>query len=60
MMNALRSIQTAIQDPQSAALLLESAKQLLNREWRATHPHEELGLQVDSSIWGAGGGLYMP
>jgi hypothetical protein len=60
MMNALRSIQTAIQDPQSAALLLQSAKQLLNQEWRATHPHEELGLQVDSSIWGAGGGVYMP
>jgi hypothetical protein len=50
--NALRSIQTAIQDPNSAQLLLMAAKDLLNKEWRATHPHEELGIQIDGSIWG--------
>lgn len=53
MMNALRSIQTAIQDPQGAALLLEAAKGLLQQEWRATHPQEQLGLQVDPGTWGA-------
>jgi hypothetical protein len=50
--NALRSIQTAIQDPNGAQVLLMAAKDLLNKEWRATHPHEELGLQIDGSIWG--------
>lgn len=51
--NALRSIQTAITDPNGAMLLLQTAKQLLNAEWRAVHPHEELGIQVDPAIWGA-------
>jgi hypothetical protein len=51
-MNALRSIQTAIQDPQGAQVLLMAAKDQLNQEWRAMHPHEELGIQIDSSIWG--------
>jgi hypothetical protein len=50
--NAMRSIQTAATDPNAANLLLMAAKDLLNKEWRATHPHEELGLQIDGSIWG--------
>jgi hypothetical protein len=57
--NAMRSIMTAVQDPASAQALLQTAKQQLNAEWRATHPHEELGLNIDASTWGAGG-LYMP
>lgn len=59
LMNALRSIQTAIQDPQGAALLLNAAKDLLNKEWRSMHPDENLGLQVDPTIWGASA-IYMP
>jgi hypothetical protein len=53
MLNALRSIQTAATDPQGAALLLETAKQLLQREWRSTHPQDQMGLQVDPGTWGA-------
>jgi hypothetical protein len=53
MMNALRSIQTGVQDPQGAGLLLEAAKQLLQREWRSTHPQEQMGIQVDPGTWGA-------
>jgi hypothetical protein len=50
--NAIRSVQTAVTDPNGAQVLLQSAKNQLNAEWRASHPHEEMGLQVDSSIWG--------
>ncbi len=53
MMNALRAIQTSTTDPQGGGLLLEAAKQLLQREWRSTHPQEQMGMQVDSSTWGA-------
>ena len=59
MLDAMRSVQTSITDPNAAAALRASAKDLLNQEWRSTHPHEELGLNVDSEIWGAGGS-YMP
>jgi hypothetical protein len=59
MLNAMRSVQTAIVDPQGAAVLLQSAKDLLNREWRATHPHETLSLQIDPTTWGANA-IYMP
>ena len=52
MLNAMRSIQTATTDPTSAQVLMEAAKDLLNKEWRSTHPHEELGLQVDPDTWG--------
>jgi hypothetical protein len=52
MMNAMRAIMTATQDPNSANLLLMAAKDLLNKEWRATHPHEELGLQFDPGTFG--------
>jgi hypothetical protein len=60
LMNALRSIATAIQDPNGAAVLLQAAKAQLNAEWRATHPQEELGIQIDSSIWGCNSGVQMP
>lgn len=50
--NALRSIQTATTDPMAAQALLQAAKGLMNQEWRATHPHEELTLQFDPAIWG--------
>lgn len=53
MQNALRSIATAVSDPNSAQVLLMAAKTQLNAEWRATHPQEELILQVDSSVWGS-------
>lgn len=59
LMDALRSVQTATSDPNGALLLLQSAKTHLNNEWRATHPNEQLGIQIDSSIWGASG-IYMP
>ena len=52
MFNAMRAVQAATEDPQGAALLIESAKDLLNKEWRSTHPHEELQIQIDPSIWG--------
>jgi hypothetical protein len=52
-MNAMRSIQTGVTDPQAAAMLLQAAKETLQREWRATHPNEQLGIQVDSNTWGA-------
>ena len=52
MLNAMRSIQTAVTDPTSAQVLMEAAKDLLNKEWRSTHPHEQLGLQVDPDTWG--------
>lgn len=57
--NALRSIQTATTDPNSAQVLLMAAKSLLNQEWRATHPHEGLELQFDPSTWG-GSMIQMP
>jgi hypothetical protein len=53
MLNAMRAVQTAVTDPSSAQMLLEAAKDLLNKEWRATHPHEQLGIQVDPDIWGS-------
>jgi hypothetical protein len=59
LMNAMRSIQTGIQNPQGAQVLLASAKDMLNAEWRASHPHEELGIQIDPSTWG-GSAIYMP
>lgn len=52
-MNALRSIQTSITDPTGGQALLMMAKDQLNREWRATHPNEQLALNIDSSIWGS-------
>ena len=52
MLNAMRAIQTAITDPSSAQVLMDSAKDLLNKEWRSTHPHEQLGIQIDSDTWG--------
>jgi hypothetical protein len=53
MLNALRAIQTGATDPQGAEMLLQAAKAQLQREWRATHPHEQIGIQVDSNTWGA-------
>jgi hypothetical protein len=50
--NAMRAVQTAMTDPQSAAMLVMAAKDLLNKEWRSTHPHEELQINIDPSIWG--------
>jgi hypothetical protein len=52
LMNAMRSIETATMDAASAAALLQSAKVLLQQEWRATHPQEQLGMQVDPSTFG--------
>lgn len=52
MLNAMRAIQTAITDPNSAQALMDAAKDLLNKEWRSMHPHEQLGIQVDSDTWG--------
>jgi hypothetical protein len=59
LLNGMRAIQTAATDPQASAMLLQAAKQQLNQEWRTTHPQEELGLQVDPSIWGSSF-IYMP
>jgi hypothetical protein len=53
MMNALRAIMTATQDPNGANVLLMAAKDQLNKEWRATHPHEQMGIQIDPAIWGS-------
>jgi hypothetical protein len=50
--NAMRSIQTAQSDPMSANVLIMAAKDQLNKEWRATHPNEELIINIDPSIWG--------
>jgi hypothetical protein len=52
MLNAMRAIMTGIQDPNAAQVLLMAAKDMLNKEWRATHPNEEFGLQIDPSTWG--------
>lgn len=57
--NALRSIMTAASDPNSAQVLLAAAKDMLNKEWRASHPQEGLELQFDPSIWG-GSMITMP
>jgi hypothetical protein len=57
---ALRSIQTATSDPNSAQVLRMSAKDLLNKEWRASHPHEEMILQFDPNIWGGSSSICMP
>jgi hypothetical protein len=59
LMHAMRAIMTMVQDPAGAEQILGIAKQHLDAEWRATHPHEELGMQIDSSIWGASA-TYMP
>ena len=59
MLNLMRAIQTGMSDPAGANALQMAAKQLLNQEWRSVHPHAELGLQVDSSIWGSSF-IYMP
>jgi hypothetical protein len=59
MFHAMRAVMTAATDPNAAALLLQAAKDLLNKEWRATHPHEELGIQIDPSTWG-GSMITMP
>lgn len=53
MFNAMRSIQTAVTDPQGAMMLLQAGKDQLNQEWRASHPNEELSIQIDPDIWGA-------
>jgi len=58
-MNLMRAIQTGMTDPAGQNALQMAAKNLLNQEWRITHPHEELTLQVDSSIWGSSF-IYMP
>jgi hypothetical protein len=58
-MYAMRSIQTSTQDPGTAQNLLALAGEQLNAEWRATHPQEELGIQIDPTIWG-GSAIYMP
>jgi hypothetical protein len=50
--NVLRSISVSPTDPQMSAALLISAKENMNKEWRATHPHEELQIQIDPSVWG--------
>ena len=50
--NAMRAVMTSATDPNAANLLLMAAKDLLNKEWRATHPQEELGLQFDPGTWG--------
>jgi hypothetical protein len=52
MLNAMRAVQTAITDPNSAQVLMDAAKDLLNKEWRSTHPHDQMGLQVDPDTWG--------
>jgi hypothetical protein len=59
MFHAMRSVMTATTDPNAATMLLQVAKDLLNKEWRATHPHEELGIQIDPSTWG-GSMITMP
>ena len=53
MLNAMRAIQTAMTDPNAANVLLMAAKDLLNKEWRATHPHESMGIQIDPDTWGS-------
>ena len=53
MLALMRAIQTGMTDPQGAAVLQQAAKVLLNQEWRANHPHEELSIQVDPAIWGS-------
>jgi hypothetical protein len=58
-MNLMRAIQTGMTDPAGQNALQMAAKTLLNQEWRITHPHEELTLQVDPSIWGSSF-IYMP
>jgi hypothetical protein len=59
LMNAMRSIQTGMTNPQGAEMLLMAAKDTLNKEWRSTHPNEELDIQIDSTIWG-GSMITMP
>ena len=51
-MNAMRSIQTAIVDPNAAQVLIMAAKDMLNKEWRSTHPNESMGIQIDGTTWG--------
>jgi hypothetical protein len=57
--HTMRSIQTAISDPGASTALLQVAKDLLNKEWRATHPNEQLGINIDPSTWG-GSMITMP
>jgi hypothetical protein len=52
MLSAMRAVQTAVSDPNSANVLLMAAKDLLNKEWRAMHPQEQLGIQIDPDTWG--------
>lgn len=52
MFNAMRAVMTAATDPNAANLLIMAGKDQLNKEWRATHPNEELQIQIDPSIWG--------
>ena len=59
MFHAMRAVETAKTDPNASMLLLQVAKDLLNKEWRATHPHEELTINIDPSTWG-GSMLTMP
>lgn len=59
MLNAMRAIQTSITDPSSAQVLMEAAKDLLNKEWRASNPNASLGLQFDPDTWG-GSMITMP
>jgi hypothetical protein len=59
MFNAMRAIQTAVTDPNSAQVLLEAAKDLLNKEWRSSHPNDQLGIQIDPSTFG-GSMITMP
>lgn len=51
-LNAMRSIQTATQDPNAANVLMMAAKDLMQKEWRSTHPHEQMGIQIDPDTWG--------
>jgi len=52
-LNAMRGVNAAMTDPTAQQAFFQMAKNQLNAEWRATHPHEELHLQVDPSIWGS-------
>ena len=53
LLNAMRAVNAGMTDPNAQTAFLQIAKQQLNAEWRATHPHEELGIQIDPSIWGS-------
>ena len=59
LLNAMRSVQASANDPQAAGAFLQIARGQLNAEWRATHPNEELSLNIDPTTWG-NSGIYMP